>query len=120
MVVIGHSKGAGEGVQNAALLKLAGLNVMKPILFACPCAGYQEFTDWLEKNLPGGISFRNASKLAPALGDPVPMIPIFPYVPPYPHAMVQKFPKWFKAVFSVEWHMGDLYEAGAIAWELAQ
>ena|ERR1700758_1202444 len=119
VVVIGHSKGAGEGVQNAALLKLAGINVVRVILFAAPRAGYQRFTDWCTENMPG-ISFRNASKEFPEFGDPVPLVPEEPYVDQYPHTIVEDAPEGFKEINILEWHLGEYYEKACVTWENAQ
>jgi hypothetical protein len=120
VLVTGHSKGAGEGSQLAALLKLSGFNVLPFIVFACPNAGYQRFADWIAENLPGSLSFRNAPDGFPEFGDPVACVPLHPYVPPVPHTMIDVAPPGFECALDVMWHEAALYQAGATAWELAQ
>jgi len=111
VIVTGHSKGAGEGAQLAALLRLAGANVANAILFACPRAGQQKLTNWLRSNIHG-ISFRNSPSPDSLRGDPVPMVPLPPYSAPYPLTHICAPPAGLLRVLSVEWHMGALYIAG--------
>ena len=119
ITVTGHSKGSGEGAQAGPLLKLAGFNVGPMILFACPNSGYQRLADWIKQNIPGSLSFRNAPIDFPEFGDPVPLVPIFPNVPPVPHTMIDNAPPGFERMLDVMWHESALYQAGAIAWENA-
>jgi hypothetical protein len=112
IIVTGHSKGAGEAILLGACLKLAGFNVVQAILFACPRPGYQRLADWLNENLPG-MSFRNAPADFPALGDPVPLVPIDPYVDPYPHAMIDVAPDGMQVMDPIAWHGAELYLQGA-------
>jgi hypothetical protein len=112
VIVTGHSKGAGEGALLGALLKLAGVNVIGEILFACPHPGYQRFADWLAANIPG-VSFRNAPAGLEAFGDPVPLVPPSPMVGVYlPYCYVDRTPAGLERVMSVRWHMGPLYIQG--------
>src|ERR1700757_132385 len=46
IILTGHSKGAAEATLLGACLKLAGMNVVQLILFACPRPGYQRLADW--------------------------------------------------------------------------
>jgi predicted lipase len=115
IVVTGHSKGAAEAIIFAAMLKLAKHDI-QPILFACPNAGQQEFTDWLKVNLPG-ISFRNASELIDDFGDPVPLVPIYPYTSPYPHTLINAPPE--DALAPTSWHQAKLYLAGVCKYATA-
>jgi hypothetical protein len=119
IVVTGHSKGAGEAALLGACLKLAGFNVVQAILFACPRPGYQGLANWLHANLPG-ISFRNAPSDFPALGDPVPMVPINPYVEPYSHVMIDVAPGGLQDFDPFARHAAELYRQGACAWGSVQ
>lgn len=112
--VIGHSKGAGQAPQLGALLKLAGVNVVGHVLFAPPHAGYQQFADWLAKNIPG-VAYRNAPQRLEAFGDPVPLVPPSPYVPSYPLTYVDAPPAGLERMLSVQWHKGALYIQGVNA-----
>lgn len=114
VIVTGHSKGAGEGALLGALLKLAGVNVVGEILFACPRPGYQRLAEWLAANVPG-VSFRNAPGGLEAFGDPVPLVPLSPYVAPYPLTYVDRAPTGLERVMSVQWHQGPLYIQGVNA-----
>jgi hypothetical protein len=116
IIVTGHSKGAGEAVLMGACLRLAGFDVTQAILFACPRPGYQRLAEWLQINLHG-ISFRNASADFPALGDPVPLVPIEPYIDPYPHTMIDVTPSGLQKADPFAWHEAELYRQGAINWE---
>ena len=120
IVITGHSKGAGEGAILGARLKLNRLNVTRLVLFACPNSGFQRLADWIAENIPGSISFRNAPAGLSECGDPVPLVPLFPFVPPVPHTGIDNAPTGFERVLSVEWHQSALYLDGAIAWESAQ
>jgi hypothetical protein len=111
IIVTGHSKGAGEAAQLGALLKLAGYDVVGLVLFACPRPGYQRLAEWLAVNIPG-VSFRNAPAGLEAFGDPVPLVPLEPYVPPYPLTYIDRPPTGLERVMSVEWHQGALYIQG--------
>ncbi len=111
VVVCGHSKGAGEGALLAARLNLAGINVIQAILFACPNAGHQQFADWMQATIPG-LSFRNAPKYVPCFGDPVPMVPEYPSVPPYPHNMINVVPAGMSRLLNIEWHLAEYYLNG--------
>ena len=108
IVVTGHSKGAGEAVQLAALLRIAGFIIIQCVLFACPNAGDSTFATWLADNIPG-TSFRNAPKILQFLGDPVPLVPIEPNVPPYPHQFIHQPPQGFRYFTGIEWHRGEHY-----------
>lgn len=119
VIVSGHSKGAGEGAILAARLRLAGVNVVQAILFACPNAGYQRLSDWLADNI-SGISFRNASTEFPETGDPIPMLPDAPFKPPYPHTMLDVLPDGIEYLLGPVWHRAALYLQGAIAWDITQ
>lgn len=112
--VQGHSKGAGEGSIMAAKLKLAGFNVADPILFACPNSMYQRGADWYAANFPGAISLRNVSREIEVLGDPVPLVPLHPYVAPVKHALVCVPPKGLAAMIPTNWHHGGLYNAAVM------
>ncbi len=114
VVVTGHSKGAGEAALLGALLKLAGIDVIGLALFACPHPGYRRFAAWLGENIPG-VSLRNAPAGLEMFGDPVPLVPIDPYVAPYPLTYVDCAPEGFERVMSVEWHSGALYIRGVDA-----
>jgi hypothetical protein len=104
----GHSKGGGEGGPLAARLKIAGVNVLPPVLFASPNSGYQRFADWLAENLPGGLSYRNGI-------DCVPEVPIEPFVPPYQHIGMHQPPGGIKDMIPTCWHDMQLYLQGALA-----
>lgn len=110
VIVTGHSKGAGEGAILAALLKLAGFDVVA-VLFACPRPGYQRFATWLRGNVPG-VSYRNAPAGLEALGDPVPLVPPGPFVVPYELAYIDVAPEGFERMLNVQWHRGPLYIQG--------
>jgi len=114
IVVTGHSKGAGEAGLLGALLKMAGFDVIGLALFACPHPGYQRFADWLAANIPG-VSFRNAPASLEPFGDPVPMVPLEPYVAPYPLTYIDRAPTGLERVMSVQWHQGPLYLQGVNA-----
>ena len=114
VVVGGHSKGAGEGSILAARLKLAGINVVQCVLFACPNSGYQEFADWLKTNI-NGYSFRNAPKSVSFMGDPVPLVPVDPNQPPYPHTQFTATPAGLSRFINLNWHRGEYYEQGVTA-----
>jgi hypothetical protein len=116
IIVTGHSKGAAEAVLLGACLKLAGMNVVQLILFACPRPGYRRLADWLYATLPG-ISFRNAPPDFPALGDPVPMVPLDPYVDPYPYILIDVSPGGLDDADPFARHAAALYRQGATAWE---
>lgn len=114
VVVTGHSKGAGEAALLGALLKLAGVDVVAAVLFACPRPGFRQLADWLAANVPG-VSFRNAPARAEAFGDPVAMVPPDPFVAPYPLTYVDVAPPGMERLMSVEWHQAALYIAGVDA-----
>ena len=107
--VEGHSKGAGEGIILAAELHALGYNVVKVYLFACPNAGMHYFANYAQQHLDC-ISYRNApSGFEEVFGDPVPLVPILPYVPPVPHTHIEVAPPGFERCLCVEWHKGALY-----------
>jgi hypothetical protein len=110
--VTGHSKGAGEGVQLAGALHAYGFNVVHVELFACPHAGFQDFADYMQKNI-SGVSWRNSPAKFLYMGDPVPMVPLNPFVAPYPLTYMDVPPDGAKRLVDVEWHMGVLYDQGA-------
>ena len=108
--VSGHSKGAAEGAILAALLHNAGYKVTT-FLFACPNAGYHKLADYLAKYVPG-TSFRNCHTFFREVGDPVPLVPIVPYVAPYPHTLICVPPANDNPlidILDIEWHSGKLY-----------
>jgi len=105
--VSGHSKGAGEGVILAGMLHERGYHVVC-FLFACPNAGYADFRTYMSA-VPG-TSFRNAPPDAEWFGDPVPNVPPFPYVPTYPHVLINVPPAGFERMLNVEWHLINLYQ----------
>lgn len=110
--VEGHSKGAGEGAQVAGALHVAGYNVVQVYLFACPSPGFHDFAAYLQANIPG-LSYRNAPIEFPDFGDPVPLMPIVPYIGPYPHTGFDIAPPGFERMLDVEWHRGRYYLSGA-------
>ena len=113
--VEGHSKGAGEGVLLAAELKVLGYRLGKTYLFACPNAGYQDFADWCRLNLDA-VSYRNAPDdglEGELLGDPVPLLPVSPFIPPVPHTLITVSPPGLERCLSAEWHSGTLYNEWA-------
>jgi hypothetical protein len=114
VVVTGHSKGAGEAALLGALLKLAGVDVIGLALLACPNPGYQRCADWLAENIPG-VSFRNAPAGLEMFGDPVPLVPVDPYVAAYPFTYVDCAPAGLERAMSVAWHAGPLYIRGVDA-----
>jgi hypothetical protein len=109
IIITGHSKGAGEGSIAGPMLKLMGFNIIQLILFACPNSGHKQLADWVARNIRGSLSFRNAPRYFPILGDPVPCVPLDPFYPPVPHTAVCKSPSGFLFLVSAEWHMGGLY-----------
>lgn len=111
--VSGHSKGAAEASILGAKLKLAGVNVTEQVLFACPNSGDKQFSTWLGKNIPSGISLRNAPLKFPIFGDPVPLMPPELY-PPYPHNLIDVCPSGMAKVVNIEWHRAEYYLAGAL------
>lgn len=111
IIVSGHSKGAAESLILGALMKLEGYNVIEAVVFACPRPGYEKFTNWLVKNLPG-TSYRNAPYEFKSFGDPVPMMPDDPYTQPYQLTYVDMGPKDILKWIGLEWHKGPLYVAG--------
>src|ERR1700677_1039836 len=115
--ISGHSKGAGEAAILSAKLKLSGVNVVRNNLFACPNAGDQYFSNWLNKNIPG-ISFRNepTEEILEWAGDPVPLVPVEPFVPPYVHTAINCDPDSEKRYIAVEWHNSSLYLSGVLDW----
>jgi len=115
VVVTGHSKGAGEASIFGPLLKLSGVNVSAMVLFACPHAGCQMLADWIAKNIPAAVSYRNAPTGDEFFGDPVPMVPSLPYVAPVPLTYVDQPPGGLLDAVDVEWHLGKLYLAAAPA-----
>lgn len=108
VVVTGHSKGAGEAIQLAALLHGKHTWVDRVVLFACPNAGDHQFATWVGENLDA-VSYRNAPKYLPFMGDPVPLVPVEPYVPPVKHTCIYSPPAGWKYLIGAEWHMADLY-----------
>lgn len=118
IVVTGHSKGAGEAIQFAALLHLDGY-VVYPYLFACPNAGEQQFSDWLAENI-AGLSFRNGTESIELLGDPVPLVPGEPYTPPYAHTLITVPPAGLDRLVPPEWHHAALYLRGVYQWVTSQ
>ena len=112
IIVSGHSKGAGEGAIAGPLLELTGFNVVQLILFACPNAGYQRLADWIAENMSGSVSYRNAPSDCTEFGDPVPLVPTYPFVPPVPHTAIDVPPAGAMRLIDVEWHMGGLYQTG--------
>ena len=108
VIVTGHSKGAGEGVILAARLTLAGVNVTKCILFACPNAGFAPFGNWVKAHIDG-VSYRNSPGALSFFGDPVPLVPPVPYLPPYPHTKITEVPDGLDRLISVMWHEGKYY-----------
>ena len=93
----------------AAKLKLAGYNVAYVVLFACPNSMYQRGADWYAANLPNTLSLRNVSREIPELGDPVPLVPLEPYMPPVKHNLINNPPKGVSALVPTNWHKGALY-----------
>ena len=108
VIVTGHSKGAAEGAILAARLTLACVHVTRCILFACPNAGFAPFANWLNLHVPG-VSYRNAPSSLSFFGDPVPLVPTSPYVPPYPHTKITEIPDGLDRLISVMWHEGKYY-----------
>jgi hypothetical protein len=105
--VTGHSKGAGEGGILAALLHSMGYNVLPPLLFACPNNGFPDHAMYMRTQLPDGMSFRNCDDFD--IGDPVPVVPIFPYCPPYPRTHWDNPPPGWDRIALEDWHHGPLY-----------
>ena len=114
VIVTGHSKGAGEAVQFAALLHLDGYQVL-PYLFACPNAGEQDFADWIAENM-SGLSFRNGTDGNLLMNDPVPLVPEDPYVPPIAHTLIHVPPSGLDRLVPTEWHHAALYLRGVYQW----
>jgi hypothetical protein len=109
--VEGHSKGAGEAAQLAGDLHASGRNVVQVYLFACPNAGWQDFANYMQANIPG-VSFRNAPRGIEIFGDPVPLVPLPPFEPPYAHTYEDAPPPGFERLLDVEWHKGPYYRQG--------
>ena len=104
VAVCGHSKGAAEGSILAAMLSMRGYRV-SAALFACPNAGGEVLADYLAAHVPGE-SYRNRGSI---FGDPVPLVPTSPYVPPYDRIVVCQPPPGLKRFVNLEWHRGPLY-----------
>lgn len=111
VICCGHSKGAANSAILAALLKLAGINVVHVYLFACPNAGYSQYSKWMRDNIQG-ISYRNASSHLPWCADPVPEVPLSPFVPAYPHTEFTEYPSGFSWLLPSNWHSAQLYYDG--------
>jgi hypothetical protein len=108
VVCTGHSKGAAEAVQLAAELYILNIPIKKCILFACPNPGDYRFANWVSENLCG-TSYRNAAFMG-LLGDPVPLVPIEPFVKCYPHTIFTKYPSNFiSKMRPTQWHDANLY-----------
>lgn len=107
IIVTGHSKGGGQATQLAGLLLIEGFNVQHIIVFACPHAGGERFATYLAEHVLG-VSYRNAPTWRWS-GDPVPMVPTFPYVAPLPLSYINNPPKGFKRFVGAEWHHAELY-----------
>ncbi len=113
IIFTGHSKGAAEALISACKLKLLGYDVQNVILFACPNVGDKVFSEFVEKHFPEGISLRNAWREFSLWGDPIPLVPLFPYIAPIKHYLIESPPNAAKKYLWIEWHRARYYLKGA-------
>ncbi len=108
VVCTGHSKGAAESALLAAQLYLYTIQIKQWIGFGCPNPGDAKFAQWMQKNI-NGISYRNAT-IRGLFGDPVPLVPVRPFVECYQHTLFTVYPKHIiDRLIPTEWHQAPLY-----------
>ena len=106
----GHSRGAALANVMASLCAADGIKVTRLCLFECPHPGYQRYADFCAEQVKSGmIGF----ELSTVNGlDPVPYLPIEPYVKSYPTIDLDQQPGGIEDIELADWHAGDTIYAG--------
>jgi hypothetical protein len=117
VVVTGHSLG-GQRAQYAAALILENYQKdplkIRLVSIAGPAVGFKQFLDYIAP-ITQKVLYRNAGGLDE--GDPVSLLPPFPYLN-IPRVHVSNKPgNWAKDLDPILWHNSELYPAGIAALE---
>lgn len=105
LYLTGHSKGAAQAANLAALCLLHSVPVRYLALFESPRAGGQQYADFLKRNINSYFSTCNGL-------DPVPAVPLTPFVAPLPTTDLNMPPAGLERAVPTNWHLGPLIYAG--------
>lgn len=97
----GHSLGAARAALFSALCKLGGVEVKYTALFEPPRVGCKTFADLMPHCTRGSFSSIN-------LLDPVPDLPLEPFLPPLPTTQLATRPSGLEAINPIDYHLGGL------------
>lgn len=105
LYLTGHSKGAAQVANLAAICTFNLVPVRYLALFESPRAGGQQYADYLKRNINSYFSSRNGL-------DPVPAVPLAPFVDPLPTTDLHVPPAGLERALPTDWHLGPLIYAG--------
>lgn len=103
LYLTGHSKGAAQVANLAAICTFNLVPVRYLALFESPRAGGQQYADFLKRSINSYFSSRNG-------WDPVPDVPLSPFVAPLPTTDLNMAPTGRR--LPTDWHSGGLIYKG--------
>ena len=107
----GHSRGAALANILASLCALDGIKVSQLFLFECPNVGYQRYEEFCASQFVNGNIGFELSTINDL--DPVPYIPLSPYVASWPQTELNHAPGGLvENLDLIDWHLGATIYAG--------
>mgnify|MGYP001600721777 CR=1 FL=1 len=105
LYLTGHSKGAAQAANLAALCVINSVPVRFLAMFESPAPGGQQYADFMKRHITSYFSTRNGL-------DPVPDVPLAPFVTPLPQTDLHMAPAGLRKAVPTDWHLGPLIYAG--------